>query len=411
LNFFSRIAASWNTFWTGGRDDKEGFIPLNGDPEFDAANQNDEKFLGISAYFACIRNISEDIGKLPFILYKRLNPGKERATKHKYYGLIRYRPAKPITSAALRETLVRFALSWGNGYARIFRLNNGDPGLIQPVHPRHIKIQSDGDGDVQYIIKKGDKPAVTVLAKDMIHIHGVGSDGVRGMSIASHALQSMTLAASIRRFGTNIYTNNGRPAGFLKTAARLNKEARQANVDAWKKAHGGAKMGGTAMLDNGMDYQQITVNPTDAQYLETCQYTIEDVARWFRMPLHKIQYLLRAQGWSTLDAQNTDYLTDTLLPWLTRVEDEFTYKILGSHDEYFCEHLVDSLLRGDAKTRAEFYVKQFSIGALSINEIREMENRNPISEAGGDKHFVPLNMTPAEFADSVSGQDSKEKGD
>ena len=215
------------------------------------------------------------------------------------------------------------------------------------------------------------------------------------------------MAAAIGTFGANLYTQNGRPGGILKTAARLSKEAKQGNVDAWKKLTAGNNMGGTAILDNGLDYKQITVNPSDAQFLETTQFTVEEVARWFRMPLHKIQYLVRAQGWSTLDAQNTDYLTDTLMPWLGRVEDEFTYKLLGGHDKYFCEHLVDGILRGDIKTRADFYVKQFSIGALSINEIREMENRNPIEEDGGDKHFVPLNMTPAEFANSVSGGNEK----
>ena len=406
MNIFSRMGAAWRGFWGVDSSNSEGWVPTGGDPwRVDIARQTEEKYMAISAYFACIRNISEDIGKLPFILYERLEQGKKRATEHALYPLVRYRPAGPITSAALRETLVRFAISWGNGYARIYRLKNGNAAIIQPVHPAIVKPQDNGQSDLEYVIDKGDgSKAATVPSTNMIHIHGVGSNGVTGMSVAGHALQSLTLAAAVRKFGTNIYTTNGRPGGYLKTAAKLGPEARDANIKAWKKAHGGDKMGGTAMLDNGLEYHQVTVNPTDTQYLETCQFTVEDVARWFRMPLHKIQYLVRAQGWSTLDAQNTDYLNDTLMPWLTRIEQEFTYKLLGGHDKYFCEHLVDALLRGDIKTRGDFYVKQFTIGALSINEIRAKENMNPIDEPGGDKHFVPLNMTPAEFANSVSGR-------
>lgn len=412
MSMIARIRAGWRGFWTGGATDNAGWIPTNGDSPFDTSSQSEEQYLGISAYFACVRNISEDIGKLPLLLYKRFDPrGKERATNHKYYQLIRYRPHQAISSAALRETLVRFALAWGNGYARIFRQNDGGARTIMPVHPQHVRIGPDADGGVQYIIQKPNKDKIIVRGMDMIHVHGVGSNGVTGLSVAAHALQSMTMAGAVRTFGTNVYTTNGRPAGFLKTASKLGPEAREANVTAWKKAHAGNRMGGTAMLDNGLDYTQVSVNPTDAQFLETCQYTIEEVARWFRMPLHKVQHLVRAQGWSTLDAQNTDYLTDTLMPWLKRIEDEFTFKLLGGHDEFFTEHLVDSILRGDIKTRGRFYVQQFSIGALSINEIRAMENRNPIEEEGGDTHFVPLNMTPAEFADSVSGNGSDEKGD
>jgi len=410
LSILSRVRAGWRGFWAT-QDTKEGWIPVSGGNEFDPSNQSEEKFLALSAYFACVRNISEDVGKLPFILYKRLERGKERATDHKYYNMIRYRPAVPISSAALRETVTRYALAWGNGYARIYRTNGDDVGAIMPLHPQNVKVKSDGQGGVNYEYKRGTNDPVTIQGRDMIHVHGVGSNGVSGMSVAAYGVTSMTMAAAIKRFGTNLYTTNGRPGGILKTSAKLTKEARSANVEAWAKAHSGERMGGTAMLDNGIDYSPITVNPNDAQYIETCNFTVEDVARWFRMPLHKIQYLVRAQGWSTLDAQNTDYLTDTLMPWLARIEQEFTYKLIGTHDEYFCEHMVDGILRGDVSTRADYYVKQFSIGALSINEIRDMENRNPIEEEGGDKHFVPMNMTPAEFANSVSGGKSGGQGE
>ena len=186
LNLIAGIKAGWRTFW-GAEGNAEGWVSTGSDPYFDSATFNEEKYLAISSYFACIRNISEDVGKLPFILYERLDRGKRRATEHDFYQIIRYRPAKPITSTALRETLIRSALAWGNGYARIFRKNGGDPALIYPLNPAHVKPQDDGNGGLQYKIKKGSRDPYIIPGEDMIHVHGVGSNGVTGMSVASYA--------------------------------------------------------------------------------------------------------------------------------------------------------------------------------------------------------------------------------
>jgi HK97 family phage portal protein len=302
---------------------------------------------------------------------------------------------------AFRETITRHALARGNGFAEILRLANGEAYALQPVDPDIVKIKPGPDGHVAYEVAFAGNSR-TIPDTDMIHIHGLSSDGLCGISVAGLARENLEFAGSAQAYGRNLFSSGGRPGGILTHPAKLTKEAKDSLREAWDGAYGGKNTGKTAVLDHGIDYKPITINPVDAQFLETRQFSCEEIARWFRMPLHKIQYLVRAQGWSTLDAQNTDYLTDCLMPWLVRWEEELDRKLFAD-SEYFAEHLVIGLLRGDQASRASFYTSQFSIGALSINEIREFENMNPIEGEGGDKHFVPMNMTPAEFANSVSG--------
>ena len=408
MGLFDRVTNAWDAFWMG---DADGYVPVAGVSAGSPVGPNhaDERWMGIAAYFACIRNISEDIAKLPLVTYKRLPRGKDRAKDHKYYNLLHDAPHPAIGSMALRETLTRFALGWGNGFARIHRLTNGDAYAIEPIHPQRVSIAPAPESRIQYTIasKPGEHGAV-VPQENMLHIHGLGPDGVRGQSVAGFARETMEFAGSAQTYGKNLFCRGGRPGGILTHPGALKKDQKDKLKESWEQAYGGDNAGRTAVLDHGVEYKPITISPIDAQYLETRQFTIEEIARWFRMPLHKIQYHARAQGWSTLDAMNTDYLTDTLMPWLVRWEEEIRRKLFADDPDHFAEHLVNGLLRADQRGRSEFYVKQFSIGALSINEIRAMENMNPIDEDGGDRHFVPLNMTPAEFANKVSGGKSND---
>jgi HK97 family phage portal protein len=407
MSIFSRLNDSWHALW----GDSQGFVPVSGTVSTPVAlSGSDGAWMGIAAYFACIRNLSEDVAKLPLITYRRLARGKERATNHPYYKLLRRRPYPSVGSIAFRETMMRNVLGWGNGYAEILRRNTGEAYALQIISPQNVIIRADKSGTgIEYVVKTSVLPEKTISPENMIHIHGLSANGIDGISIAGYARETLQFAASAQTYGKNIFARGGRPSGILTHEGKLQPEAKQALAKAWEEAYGGSNSGRTAVLDHGIKYEAISINPVDAQYLETRQFTVEEIARWFRMPLHKIQYLVRAQGWSTLDAQNTDYLTDTLMPWLIRWEEELTAKLFPVEPEYFVEHLVTGLLRGDASTRKDFYVGMFSIGGLSINEIRELENMNPIEGEGGDKHFVPLNMTPAEFANSINGGGGKAK--
>lgn len=403
MDILSRVKSAWGALW----GDSQGFVPLASGGLLNpiAASGSDDPWLRISAYFACIRNISEDIAKLPLITYRRLPRGKERAVDHPLYNLLRRQPHPSIGSMAFRETTTRFALGLGNGFAQILRKVNGEPYALQPINPSAVEIKPGIDGHVEYLVRQPNND-LTISDSDMIHLHGLSADGICGISIAGLARENLEFAGSAQSFGRNLFASGGRPGGILKHPAKLSKEAKESLGKSWEAAYGGKNTGKTAILDHGIEYQAIAISPVDAQFLETRQFSCEEIARWFRMPLHKIQYLVRAQGWSTLDAQNTDYLTDCLMPWLVRWEDELNRKLFPDSDEYFVEHLVNGMLRGDLATRSAYYVSQFSIGHLSINEIRELENENIVDDEMCDKHFIPMNMTPAEFIKSVSAEPS-----
>lgn len=405
MNIFSKIKDAYHVL-TGHAS--AAWTPVSVSDSGGLPRCADEGWLRIAAYFACIRNLSEDVAKLPLITYRRLARGKERAANHPYYNLLRRQPHPAIGAMALRETVTRYALGWGNGYARIHRDNLGKAVMLEPIPTPLVSVIGGDGGKVSYEIKRNPEPE-TVPSENMIHIHGISSDGVNGLSVLQAAQETLGFAYYAQKYGENIFARGGRPSGILTHPGKLQPEAKHTLARAWEEAYGGNNSGRTAVLDHGIKYEPISINPVDAQYLETRQFTVEEIARWFRMPLHKIQYLLRAQGWSTLDAQNTDYLTDTLMPWLVRWEEELARKLFVGEDDYFAEHLVTGLLRGDVSTRKDFYVGMFSIGGLSINEIRELENMNPIDGEAGDKHFVPLNMTPAEFANSINGGGGKAK--
>ena len=407
MTIFGRMKSAWGGFWGGN-----GFFPVSGGDAVASASKSvgNDKNMGIAAYFACIRNISEDIAKLPLITYRRLpnDKGKERATNNPIYGLLRYSPHPAYGAFAFRETMTRNALGRGNAFAEILRNNDGSVNALEILDPITTATKPAKDGTVSYIRDfLGSLDSREIPSANIIHIHGLSNDGIDGMSVAQYAAETLSFAQSSQSYGEKLFSRGARPGGVLTHPGKMKDDAKKKLAETWDKAYGNHNSGKTAILDNEIEYKPITISPVDAQYLETRQFTVEEIARWFRMPLHKIQYLVRAQGWSTLDAQNTDYLTDTLLPWLTRWEEELNRKLFVNDQDYFAEHLVDALLRGDQTTRTNAYVKEFSMGVLSINEIRKRENMNPIDDEGGDTHFVPLNMTPAEFAKSISGKEEK----
>jgi hypothetical protein len=180
--------------------------------------------------------------------------------------------------------------------------------------------------------------------------------------------------------------------GLLTSPGKYNDKQMENVRTQWKeKYEGSSNVGKTGILPEGWDYKRIGIPPEDAQYIETEQHSVEDICRWFRVPPHKIQHLLRAT-FSNIEHQAIEYGGDTLQPWLQRWEEEIAIKLFEEDDEFFCEHKMQALMRGDSATRGAFYFQQYQIGALSTNDIRDLENMNPVD--GGDEYFRPANLVP-----------------
>lgn len=368
------------------------------------ARVNPETAITLSAYFACLRAISEDIGKLPLIVYRRLMPrGKERAREHPVYKLLHDTPNADMGAMTLRETLTAHAMNWGGGFAEIQRTGRGTPVALHLIHPSRTSIGRNEAGALTYYVRSGGK-IVPLEAQNVFHLHGLGADGLSGYPLSVIGREAVGLGQGAEAFGARFFSNDARPGGVLQHPGGLSDLAYKHLRDSWAESHSGVEQSHKpAVLEEGMEWKSMSIPPEEAQFLETRQFQIEEIARWFRMPPHKIQHLLRAT-FSNIEHQAIEYVTDTLQPWAVRWEHEIKRKLFAEDEsEYFAEHLFEGLLRGDLSQRVTFYTGMFNIGAMSQNDIREAENKNPVE--GGDTYWVPMNMQPSQQTAEAQGDE------
>ena len=350
-----------------------------------------ESSLELSAYFACLRNVSEDLAKLPLHVYRRLEPrGRERQPRHPAYRLLHHRANDDAGAMSVRETLVHFAMGWGSGYAEITRNGAGDPDGLWPIHPARVRRKRTEADELRYAVRNPNGEEATLLPSEMFHLHGLGDDAMRGYEMSVLAREAIGLGMEAEAFGASYFGNGTVVGGAIELPARWSDDARRRFRESLEKRHKGArKAHGFLILEEDAKYSPFGIPPDQAQFLETRQFQVEEICRWFRMPPHKVQHLLRST-FSNIESQAIEYVVDTLTPWAVRFEQEAWAKLLDEDPDIYIEHNFSGLLRGDDSKRAIYYRQMFGIAGLSPNDIRELENMNPVE--GGDDYFVPLNM-------------------
>lgn len=361
-------------------------------------NVSHETALTLSAYWACLRVISEDVAKIPLHVYReRPGGGKDKATDHPVYRLLHRAPNPDMTPMALKETMVSWAQAWGGGVAEIER-RAGRPAALWPIHPSRVRIDRDEKRRLWYFIKSeidGGTREVAIPARNILHIHGLGPNGVTGYSVLQMAAESIGLGLALQRFGSAYFGNGTAAAGVLKHPNTLSDEAIKHLRETWAEKHSGPENAHKPMiLEEGMEWHTISVPPEQAQFLESRKFTAPEMCRWFRLAPHKIQDLERAT-FSNIEDQSLNHLGDALDPWLVRFEEECNRKLfLDSEADLFVRFNRNSTMRADHDKRSSFYDRMWKIGALSQNEIREFEDMNPIDD--GDTYYIPTNnMAPA----------------
>ncbi|MCG5220276.1 phage portal protein [Streptosporangium sp. KLBMP 9127] len=363
---------------------------------------DEDTALHYAPLFAGVRVIAEDLASLPLITYERLERGKRRATEHPLYRILHDRPNPFMTSVALRETLQGHAMTWGNGYAEIVRNGAGDVVELWPLRPNRVKpeITRTSAGAFTLMYRYTDEVTglqVMLHPDQVLHISGLGGDGVRGYSLIGLARQSIGLGLATEAYGAAFFGNASRPSGVLKHPGELSDPARKRMQLDWENIHRGLdRAHRVAILEEGVEWQTIGIPPEDAQFLETRKFGVTEMARWLRLPPHKIGDLERAT-FTNIEHQALDYVTSALRIWLVRWEQAILTRLLTEPERevFFSEHLVDALLRGDIKSRYEAYAIGRNWGWLSADDIAEMENRNPLPDGRGEVYLVPLNMKPA----------------
>lgn len=363
-----------------------------GTPSKTGVRVNSETALSFSAVYACVRVISETIASLPLNVMVRDEEGNRTiAYDHPIQKLLHSEPNKNMSSFQLREMLQARTLLKGNSYGLIIRDNGALPISIEPINQEVKPIVYQGD--LFYQIGESSTP---VLARDIIHIPALSYDGIVGKSPIMVAKESIGLGLAAQEFGSSFFGNGANMSGVLEHPNALSDEAAKRVKASWDAAHAGLdKAQTTALLEEGMKYQRISIAPNDAQFIETRKFQVNEIARLYRVPPHMIQDLERAT-FSNIEAQSIEFVTHTIRPWLVRWEQELNRKIFKESEKgtHFVKFNIDGLLRGDAKSRADYYRTMFNVGALSQNDIRRLENMNAIED--GDKYFVQTNMAPSE---------------
>lgn len=389
-------------------DEDRGWHPVTGDV-VKTTKAGEEvsptRAMQLSTYFACIRNIAEDVAKLPFKTYRRDGRSKRPAPEHSTYRLLHDEPNPEMVAFSFSELITQWAASYGNGYAEIVRDGRGQAVEMWPIHPNRVTIKRDSAGAMYYEIKSDSYQTTRLDPAAIFHLHGLGGNGLRGYSIVRIAAESMGIALAEQSFAGTFFANGTQLAGILQTPNVLNKEARNNLRESWQKMYSGADNAHKiAVLEQGLEWKPLGMPLEDAQFLESRQFQNEEIARWFRMPLHKLQEGTRAQGWSTLDAQNTDYLSDCLMPWLNRWEQEVRRKLFLPDERavFFAEIDVRGILRGDSASRAAYYRERFNLASITPNEIRALENEDPIADPAADGVFIQGAMVPLDKAGQTS---------
>ena len=346
--------------------------------------------LTYSAVYAAVRCIAESVSSLPLNYYERLPAGgKMHAKANPLHHLLHDEPNPEMTSLQWREASMAHLLLHGNSYTEIVRDLEGNAVELWPIDPTMVAPKRTDSGELYYELNRGKN---FITANNMLHIPGLSFDGISGVSPITLARQSLGLSMAIEQFGAGYFGRGARPGGVLTFPGQLSPEARQNLRRSFEELHaGGANSHRVALLEAGLKWEAIGVPPDDSQFLQSREFQIIEVARWFNLPPNKLKDLSKT-SYNSLEQMEISFVVDTLRPWLVRWEQQLNRKIIRPKDKgsFFFEFNVDGKLRGEIAARYQSYSVARNWGWLSVNEIREKENMNPIE--GGDVYMQPMNM-------------------
>jgi len=355
---------------------------------------NEHSALQIAAVWACVRIIADSLSMLPIQIVERR--GQERRSSDNMQGvgwLLNYSPDGEMTAMDLRSTMAAHYLLWGNAYAEIERDMAGRPSALHLITPERVTAKRNESGRLYYEVRQEGNDTVQIEPRNMFHWRGMSWDGVAAYSVVAQARQSFGLTAAMEQFGASYFGNGTHPIGLLKFPGAVKEDQINTLREQWADRYAGSKNAHKpAILPNGAEWQRISVQMDEAQFSTSRQMQVLEVARWFRVPPHKLAELNRATH-ANIEQENLSFVTDTLLPHACRFECEANIKLFGRNQQarMVVKHNFAALLRGDLKSRNEAYKIARDGGWLNVNEIRELEERNGIGEAG-DVYTVPANM-------------------
>ena len=361
----------------------------------------------MTAVYSCVRILSEAVAGLPLHFYRYTEDGgKEKAIDHPLYSLLHDEPNPEMTSFIFCETLMTHLLLWGNAYAQIIRNGKNEIVALYPLMPNKMEVSRDKSGQLYYTYVTQPEEAHTMKGtvvyltpSEVLHIPGLGFDGLVGYSPIAMAKNAIGMAIACEEYGAKFFANGAAPGGVLEHPGTIKDPQRVR--ESWQSTFGGSgNSNKIAVLEEGMKYTPIGISPEQAQFLETRKFQINEIARIFRVPPHMVGDLEKS-SFSNIEQQSLEFVKYTLDPWIVRWEQSIRRALLSSEEKqkYFVKFNLEGLLRGDYQSRMNGYAIGRQNGWMSANDIRELENQDRIpAEEGGDLYLVNGNMMPLKDA-------------
>jgi HK97 family phage portal protein len=373
---------------------------------------NERTAMQTTAVYACVRILAETIASLPLHTYMNTESGKEKARDHPIYHLLSDSPNPEMTSFVFRETLMGHLLLWGNSYSQIIRNGHGKVVALYPLLPDKMKVERSENGEIYYLYTREGKEYL-LRNTEVLHIPGLGFDGLIGYSPIAMAKNAIGMALATEEYGAKFFSNGANPGGVLEHPGVVKDPHRIR--DSWNQVYQGTSNAHrVAVLEEGMKFSPIGIPPEQAQFLETRKYQTEEICRIFRVPPHLVGDLERAT-FSNIEHQSISFVVHTIRPWLVRIEQSINKALFTEKEKekYFVSFLVEGLLRGDYESRMRGYSIGIQNGFMSPNDVRSLENMNPIPpEEGGNTYMVNGNMLKLKdvgaYANDNGGDENKE---
>lgn len=365
-------------------------------------NVDEFKAMQTTAVYACVRILAEAVASLPIHVYERTSTGKEKKVEHPLYFLLHDEPNPEMSSFVFRETLMIHLLIWGNAYVQIIRDRSGQVICLYPLLPDKMSVHRDESGKLYYKYKRQseenpnfkEKGDAILRAEDVLHVPGLGFDGLIGYSPIALAKNAIGMTLATENYGASFFKNGANPGGVLEHPGIL-KDPKRVR-DSWNAVYNGVTNAHkVAVLEEGMKYTQVGIPPEEAQFLQTRKFQINEIARLYRIPPHMVGDLEKS-SFSNIEQQSLEFVKYTLDPWVVRLEQAFKRSLFLPEEKktYFVKFNVDGLLRGDYQSRMNGYAIGRQNGWLSTNDIRELEDLNLLSdEEGGNLYLINGNMT------------------
>lgn len=362
-------------------------------------NVSVETAMQVSAVYACVRVIAETVASLPVNVYEVTDKGSQKALDHPYYRLIHDEPNTEMTSFVWRETMLTHLLLWGNSYTQIIRNGRGAIIGLYPLLPDRMEVDRDQRGKLTYTYTNTEGQMTVLKPENVLHIPGLGFDGVVGYSPIAVERNAVGLSIAAEEYGSKFFSNGARPSGLLIHPNTVKEPDRLRQ--AWYSAFGGSTNSNkVAVLEENMRFEPLSMPNNEAQFLETRKFQIEEICRIYRVPPHLIADLEHAT-FSNIEHQNISFAVHTIRPWLVRIEQAMNRALFSEQEKghYYVQFNIDGLMRGDYASRMQGYATARQNGWMSANDIRELENMNPLDEEeGGNVYMVNGNMLPIKYS-------------